>query len=99
MDFIKKMADGVGGSSSNQSGETSSQNTGHEGGNSGFGGNLMDKVNGMAGGGKQGEENEDGLDKGALCAAGCYCKPYLIPVSTHNLCFYKLANTSRNISG
>ncbi|KAJ4310990.1 hypothetical protein N0V84_010689 [Fusarium piperis] len=30
---------------------------------SGSGGGFMDKINGMAGGGAQGEKNEDGLDK------------------------------------
>lgn len=28
------------------------------------GGGFMDKLNGMAGGGQQGEKSEDGLDKG-----------------------------------
>lgn len=30
------------------------------------GGGFMDKLNGMAGGGKQSEKNEDALDKGML---------------------------------
>ena len=30
----------------------------------GSGGGFMDSVNNFAGGGKQGEKNEDGLDKG-----------------------------------
>ncbi|QPH17738.1 hypothetical protein C2857_002626 [Epichloe festucae Fl1] len=57
MDFLKKMSDGVGGDtkeSTNNSGESQ---------NSGVGSMFKDKLNGMAGGGKQGEENEDGLDK------------------------------------
>ncbi|KHN98701.1 uncharacterized protein MAM_03163 [Metarhizium album ARSEF 1941] len=53
MDFVKKVANEVGGA-------------GRDGENSqaGGGGKLMDSLNNMAGGGKQGEANEDGLDKG-----------------------------------
>ena len=48
---------------------------------SGSGGGFMDKVNSMAGGGAQGEKNEDGLDKGtyllsfALLSCAHLCFP------------------------
>lgn len=40
------------------------------------GGGLMDQVNNFAGGGKQGEKNEDALDKGECCF------PHPVPKST-----------------
>ncbi|RSL77465.1 hypothetical protein BHE90_012189 [Fusarium euwallaceae] len=52
MDLLNKV---TGGGSNN-----SNQNQNQE---SGSGGGFMDKLNGMAGGGAQGEKNEDGLDK------------------------------------
>lgn len=58
MDFLKKMSDGVGGGTKESTNSGENQNSGV--------GMFKDKLNGMAGGGKQGEENEDGLDKGAL---------------------------------
>lgn len=42
------------------------------------GGGFMDKLNGMAGGGQQGEKNEDGLDKGKFTSS-------LLPVVTLQL--------------
>ncbi|GAB0138164.1 hypothetical protein EsDP_00006408 [Epichloe bromicola] len=57
MDFLKKMSDGVGGGT-----KESTTNSGENQNNS-VGDMFKDKLNGMAGGGKQGEENEDGLDK------------------------------------
>ncbi|KAK2593634.1 hypothetical protein QQS21_008682 [Conoideocrella luteorostrata] len=57
MDFIKKATGG-----GDQSGSGNKEGSGNnESGD--FGGMFKDKLNGMAGGGKQGEENEDGLDK------------------------------------
>lgn len=55
MDFLNQV---TGGQSDKKSSEDKNE------GASGGGGGLMDKVNNFAGGGKQGEKNEDGLDKG-----------------------------------
>ncbi|EFZ01175.1 hypothetical protein X797_003534 [Metarhizium robertsii] len=63
MDFVKKVADGIGGSGNNQPGRENENNQGSNGSNSDAGAKLMDSFNSMAGGGKQGEANEDGLDK------------------------------------
>ncbi|KAF5246691.1 hypothetical protein FANTH_6761 [Fusarium anthophilum] len=54
MDFVKNLAGG----NSNNANNTEGQQAPPE-----AGGSFMDKVNGMAGGGAQGEKNEDGLDK------------------------------------
>ncbi|KAI8624707.1 hypothetical protein F5Y19DRAFT_452918 [Xylariaceae sp. FL1651] len=56
MDFVNKM---VGGESNDEdkSNETQKQQEGKSGG-------FMDKINSMAGGGKESEKNEDALDKG-----------------------------------
>jgi hypothetical protein len=54
MDFVKNLAGG-----NNNASNTEGQQAPPE-----AGGSFMDKVNGMAGGGAQGEKNEDGLDKG-----------------------------------
>ncbi|KAG6012221.1 hypothetical protein E4U54_007653 [Claviceps lovelessii] len=66
MDFLKKVTDGVGAGASTSTNHDHKRD--HDAGapqdkNDGFGATLQDKLNGMAGGGKQGEENEDGLDK------------------------------------
>ncbi|PHH69421.1 hypothetical protein CDD82_7776 [Ophiocordyceps australis] len=54
MDFVNKLSSAVGdGNKDNKEGDKKQ---------SGSGG-LVGKLNNMAGGGKQGEENEDGLDK------------------------------------
>ncbi|KAI1025514.1 hypothetical protein LB503_006632 [Fusarium chuoi] len=53
MDFFKNLAGG-----NNNANNTEGQQAPPE-----AGGSFMDKVNGMAGGGAQGEKNEDGLDK------------------------------------
>lgn len=61
MDFINK-ATGGDNSDNKQSGNKEE----------GSGGGFMDSINGMAGGGKQGEKNEDGIDKGeypTLCSS------------------------------
>ncbi|KJZ75719.1 hypothetical protein HIM_04876 [Hirsutella minnesotensis 3608] len=52
MDFVNKLTGGGG----NSTDSTANQNTQQSGG-------FMDKINNAAGGGKQGEENEDALDK------------------------------------
>ncbi|KAF4449543.1 hypothetical protein F53441_7202 [Fusarium austroafricanum] len=52
MDFVKNLAGG------NNENKAEGQQAPPE-----AGGSFMDKVNGMAGGGAQGEKNEDGLDK------------------------------------
>lgn len=58
MDFINKV---TGGGEPNK--EAAQQDA------SGSGGGLMGQFNSMAGGGKDGEKNEDGLDKGEyICA-------------------------------
>ncbi|KAB2572792.1 hypothetical protein DBV05_g8549 [Lasiodiplodia theobromae] len=53
MDFVKNLA---GGSSEEKKKETSEQSS--------SGGGFMDKMNSMAGGGRESEKNEDLLDKG-----------------------------------
>ncbi|KAG5983285.1 hypothetical protein E4U55_000363 [Claviceps digitariae] len=72
MDFLKKVTDGVGGANTNTN-TSNDHTTNHNNNNNnnegaaqnkdGIGGMLKDKLNGMAGGGEQGERNEDGLDK------------------------------------
>ncbi|RSL55181.1 hypothetical protein CEP53_007180 [Fusarium sp. AF-6] len=54
MDLLNKVTGG----GSNNADKNQNQNQ-----ESGSGGGFMDKINGMAGGGAQGEKNEDGLDK------------------------------------
>ncbi|KAI8683211.1 Hypothetical protein NCS54_00428800 [Fusarium falciforme] len=54
MDLLNKVTGG----GSNNADQNQNQNQ-----ESGSGGGFMDKLNGMAGGGAQGEKNEDGLDK------------------------------------
>ena len=56
MDFVNKFTGG-GGDNHNNNNNDKSDNQGSSGGG------FMDKINGMAGGGAQGEKNEDGLDK------------------------------------
>jgi len=56
MDFVNKLA---GGDSNNQQQTDNAKNQ-----ESSSGGGFMDKINSMAGGGQQGEKNEDYLDKG-----------------------------------
>ncbi|KAG5997224.1 hypothetical protein E4U43_002698 [Claviceps pusilla] len=64
MDFLKKVTDGVGAGASTNNDHKTDHNAGTpQDKNAGFGATFKDKLNGMAGGGKQGEENEDGLDK------------------------------------
>jgi hypothetical protein len=58
MDYINKF---TGGNSANNNPNTA-QNTQQQ---SSSGGGFMDKLNGMAGGGKESEKNEDALDKGS----------------------------------
>jgi hypothetical protein len=55
MDFVKNLAGGNNNANNNTEGQQAPPEAG---------GSFMDKVNGMAGGGAQGEKNEDGLDKG-----------------------------------
>ncbi|KAF5724132.1 DNA damage-responsive 48 [Fusarium mundagurra] len=54
MDFVKNLAGGSNNANNNTEGQQAPPEAG---------GSFMDKVNGMAGGGAQGEKNEDGLDK------------------------------------
>ncbi|PKS09386.1 hypothetical protein jhhlp_004001 [Lomentospora prolificans] len=60
MDFINKAMGNTGGNSANQG----SQPQQTQQGSSSSGGGFMNKINNMAGGGQQGEKNEDALDKG-----------------------------------
>ncbi|PHH66390.1 hypothetical protein CDD81_7445 [Ophiocordyceps australis] len=56
MDFVNKISSAVGdGNKSNDNKEGDKKQSGS--------GGFVDKLNNMAGGGKQGEEDEDGLDK------------------------------------
>ncbi|KAI1333643.1 hypothetical protein F5Y15DRAFT_421627 [Xylariaceae sp. FL0016] len=55
MDFVNKL---TGGSKEQGSEQTQQSSSGSSGGG------FMDKINGMAGGGKESEKNEDALDKG-----------------------------------
>ncbi|PWI71135.1 hypothetical protein PCL_12503 [Purpureocillium lilacinum] len=59
MDFVKNLTGG--GSNNAENNNSSNQQQSGEGSSSG--GGLMDKFNNFAGGGKQGEVNEDSLDK------------------------------------
>jgi hypothetical protein len=63
MDFVKNLAGG--GNNNNNAGENQQPATGSEQkSEGGFLGGIGDKLNNAAGGGAQGEKNEDGLDKG-----------------------------------
>lgn len=57
MDFVNKLTGGN--KAEGQQATTQGQQEG-----SSSGGGFMDKLNGMAGGGKESEKTEDGLDKG-----------------------------------
>ncbi|KAJ4140368.1 hypothetical protein NW768_001728 [Fusarium equiseti] len=59
MDFVKNLA---GGNKGNDNAQAADQTQGQQSGG-GFMDNLTNKANNMAGGGAQGEKNEDGLDK------------------------------------
>lgn len=59
MDYLKKFS---GGSDANTAQTTDNQQQTSTGSS---GGGFMDKLNGMAGGGKESEKNEDGVDKGS----------------------------------
>jgi hypothetical protein len=59
MDFVNKLT-GNGQNENNNNEQNKESGSG--------GGGFMDSINGMAGGGAQGEKNEDGLDKGMLPA-------------------------------
>lgn len=62
MDFVKNALGGDGNNSNqNQNQQPSGSEQKSEGG---FLGGIGDKLNNAAGGGAQGEKNEDGLDKG-----------------------------------
>lgn len=60
MDFVNKL---TGGNKEGQQATTQGQQQESSSSSGGF----MDKLNGMAGGGKDSEKNEDGLDKGMSC--------------------------------
>ncbi|KAF4124531.1 hypothetical protein GMORB2_5197 [Geosmithia morbida] len=55
MDFINKAAESFSGNNDSNDSKDSNKSSG--------GGGFMDKLNNAAGGGAQGEKNEDGLDK------------------------------------
>src|SRR5690349_2471876 len=57
MDLLNKIANQAGGSQADKP-------QGQQPQQSGSGGNFLDKLNGMAGGGAEGEKKEDSLDKG-----------------------------------
>ncbi|KAL2757746.1 hypothetical protein ACRALDRAFT_2025469 [Sodiomyces alcalophilus JCM 7366] len=61
MDFLNKM---TGSNSGAQKPQMNTQENTSSAGSGGSGPGFMDKVNSMAGGGAQGEKNEDLLDKG-----------------------------------
>ncbi|KAB8336945.1 hypothetical protein FH972_021250 [Carpinus fangiana] len=67
MDFVNKLAGdnqgGEGQQNNNNNNGNDQQNT-NDGQQSSSGGGFMDKINGLAGGGKDSEKNEDYLDKG-----------------------------------
>jgi hypothetical protein len=60
MDFLKKATES-GGANDQQSGGNGQQGTNDS---NDIGSKLMGSFNNLAGGGKRGEQNEDGLDKG-----------------------------------
>lgn len=64
MDFVKNLAGGNNNQQNQQHGSSSSGEQKEGGG--GFLGGLGDKFNTAAGGGKEGEKNEDYLDKGRI---------------------------------
>lgn len=64
MDFVKNL---TGGGNGNNAGENQNQQQAsgsEQKSEGGFMGGIGDKLNNAAGGGAQGEKNEDGLDKG-----------------------------------
>ncbi|KAK5111577.1 hypothetical protein LTR62_004873 [Meristemomyces frigidus] len=63
MDFVKNLTGGNGNQQNTQGGNQVQQ-AGQQSGGGGFMGGLGDKFNNAAGGGAQGEKNEDYLDKG-----------------------------------
>ncbi|KAG6002497.1 hypothetical protein E4U21_003025 [Claviceps maximensis] len=63
MDFLKKVTDGVSGGDKNDKSANGSNSNGEESQKNGGIAGFADKLNGMAGGGQKGEQNEDGLDK------------------------------------
>lgn len=67
MDFVKNFTGGNSEQNSN-SPTTNSPGSGQQqsGGNGSFLGGIGDKLNGMAGGGRESEKNEDYLDKARL---------------------------------
>lgn len=67
MDFVNKLT-GSGNNSENRTGENTSE---QQSGSSSGGGGFMGKMNNMAGGGAQGEKDEDFLDKGLLKPMHC----------------------------
>jgi hypothetical protein len=73
MDFVKNL---TGGGNNNNAGEGQQQASGSEQkSEGGFLGGIGDKLNNAAGGGAQGEKNEDGLDKGeSIAQVAPHCK-------------------------
>lgn len=63
MDFVNKLTGG------NKAEGQQATTQGQQQESSSSGGGFMDKLNGMAGGGKESEKNEDGLDKGKSCTS------------------------------
>jgi hypothetical protein len=65
MDFVNKLTGGQ----NNSSQASQPQGSGHKS----SGGGFMDKINNMAGGGRESEKNEDVLDKGESETLGSSC--------------------------
>jgi len=76
MDFVKNL---TGGGNNANAGENQVPATGSEQkSEGGFLGGIGDKLNSAAGGGAQGEKNEDGLDKGECQFHGDYTRCSLL---------------------
>jgi len=89
MDFVKNA---MGGGNNNENNNTSSgenqqaSGSGQQSGGGGFLGGLGDKFNNAAGGGQQGEKNEDYLDKGMPTSFDLQAPRPLTPLNRRRLC-------------
>lgn len=76
MDFVNKLTGGSKDGEDQKQKEQTSQKQENSGGG------IMDKLNGLAGGGKESEKNEDALDKGLLVPIASYISIVISPPLT-----------------
>lgn len=80
MDFVNKLTGGdkqQGEGQNQQQGQNEQGSSSSSGGGGGFLGGLGDKLNSVAGGGKESEKNEDYLDKGTFYSNSNCCTPLI----------------------